>query len=179
MSDGDLADLKAWLDTVPPVERASPPHALGFPYSLRPGLRLWQWAFFRPARIVPEAGRDEAWNRGAYLVNALGHCQECHTPRAWTGALDRGRAFAGADLGPGVGKVPGITSDPVRGLGKWSAGDLETYLSLGMAPDGDFVGGEMAKVVEHATGTLPRADLAAVVTYLKSLPAPAAQATAR
>ena len=168
MADEDLIALKAYLDTLATVDRPSRPHALWFPFNLRWGMWLWQWAFFTPERFQPDPAHDDAWNRGAYLVLGPGHCAECHTPRTFYGVLEQDRAFAGARLGKE--KVPNITSDPDAGLGKWSASDIGTVLKLGMTPDGDFLGSEMAKVVNNGTGKLPDADLAAIVAYLRSLP---------
>jgi mono/diheme cytochrome c family protein len=171
MSDEDLAALKAYLDTVPPVARTSPPHELAFPYNQRWSIRLWQDLFFTPKRFAPDPTRDAAWNRGAYLVLGPGHCAECHSPRDSLGVIDWDNAFAGGDLGGPKGKVPNITSDPEKGIGDWSEGDLTTALSLGMLPDGDFLGGEMGKIITNGTGKLPPEDLRAIVAYLKSLPA--------
>ena len=167
MTDEDLAALKAYLDTLPAVGQASRPHELWFPFNLRWGLYLWQWLFFAPERFQPDPARDANWNRGAYLVLAPGHCAECHTPRTFYGVLEWDHAFTGARLGKE--KVPDITPDP-SGLGKWSTGDLATFFTLGMLPDGDFVGSEMAKVVNNGTSKLPEADVTAIVAYLQSLP---------
>jgi mono/diheme cytochrome c family protein len=168
MSDDDLKALKAYLDTIPPVNKPARPHELWFPFNQRWGMRFWQWAFFRPGRFVPDPNKDVAWNRGAYLVMGPGHCGECHTPRTFYGVLEQDRAFTGAQLGKE--KVPNITSDPTTGIGKWSAADIGTVLQLGMTPNGDFVGSEMAKVVNNGTSKLPDGDLAAIVTFVKSLP---------
>lgn len=168
MSDADLVALKAHLDTVPPVRQEARPHELSFPFNQRWGMHLWQSAFFTPERFEPDPQRDAAWNRGAYLVLGPGHCGECHTPRTFYGVLEEDRAFAGARLGKE--QVPNLTSDPEAGLGKWSAGDIGTALKIGMLPDGDFVGSEMAKVVNNATSKLPDEDIAAIATFLKSLP---------
>jgi mono/diheme cytochrome c family protein len=170
LSDDDVAALKAYLDSVPAVERASPPHELAFPFNQRWGLHLWRWMYFKPGRFQPDPARDAVWNRGAYLVLGPGHCGECHTARSFTGALDETRAFAGGDLGGPKGKVPNITSDPDHGIGKWSEGDIVTALTLGMLPDGDFVGGEMGKIVSNDTSKLPADDVKAIATYLESLP---------
>ena len=167
MTDADLAALKAYLDGLPAVAQACRPHELWFPFNLRWGLYLWQWLFFAPERFEPDPARDAVWNRGAYLALAPGHCAECHTPRTFYGVLEWDHAFTGARLGKE--KVPDITPDP-SGLGKWSAGDLATFFTLGMLPDGDFVGSEMAKVVNNGTSKLPEADVAAIVAYLQSLP---------
>ena len=118
--------------------------------------------------FLPDPRQSAVWNRGAYLVQGPGHCQECHTPRTFYGVLERGQAFAGARLGKE--KVPNITSDREVGLGKWSEGDIGTVLKLGMTPDGDFVGSDMAKIVNNGTGKLPDEDIAAIALYIKSLP---------
>jgi mono/diheme cytochrome c family protein len=167
-SEEDLKALRAYLDTIPPVKQASRPHELAFPYNQRWAMRFWQMAFFEPERFAPDPSRDAAWNRGAYLVQGLGHCGECHTPRDSMGVVDPSRALAGAVLGKE--KVPNIRNDPKGGLANWSEGDVVTLLQLGMTPDGDFVGSEMAKVVKNNTGPLPEEDLRAIATYLKSLP---------
>lgn len=187
MTDEDLRALKAYLDSVPPAAQPSRPHELKFPYDQRWGMRLWQAAFFEPERFAPDPARDAAWNRGAYLVEGPGHCNECHTPRNFAGVLQRDRAFAGAPAParsegqPGTdggakpqgsgGGVPNISGDPAKGLGNWGEQEIVNALSIGMLPDGDFMGGEMAKVVNNATSKLPSEDLAAIATYLKSLPA--------
>lgn len=169
MSDDDLVALKAYLDSLPPSANPSPEHELGFPFNQRWGVRFWQWAFFTPGRFVPQPEKGDVWNRGAYLVLGPGHCAECHTPRNALGVLDMDRAFAGGDLGGPNGKVPNITTSP-NGIGAWSEDDISTALSLGMLPDGDFLGGEMGKIVSNGTSKLPPEDLAAVVTFLKALP---------
>lgn len=169
MNDADLVALKAYLDSLPPVAQPRRPHELGFPFNQRWGIRFWQWAFFKPERFVPQPDKGEAWNRGAYLVLGPGHCIECHTPRSALGVLDMDRAFAGGDLGGPNGRVPNISSSP-KGIGEWSEGDIVTVLTLGMTPDGDFLGGEMGKIVSNGTGKLPEADVAAIATFLKALP---------
>ena len=169
MTDEDLAALKTYLDGLPAVSQASKPHDLWFPFNLRWGLYLWQWLFFTPERFQPDPAKDAAWNRGAYLVLGARAIAPSATRRGpstacWSGTTP----FAGAQLGKE--KVPNITPNPTGGLGKWSAGDLGTFLKLGMTPDGDFVGSEMAKVVNNGTSKLPDADIAAIVAYLESLP---------
>lgn len=168
MGEEDLKALKAYLDTVPAVRKEPRPHELSFPYDQRWGMNLWQWAFFEAARFQPDPARDEAWNRGAYLVEGPGHCGECHTPRNSLGILQTERAYTGGRLGKE--SVPNITGHPQKGLGSWSRDDVVTLLKLGMLPDADFVGSEMAKVVNNGTSKLPDADVAAIATYLKSLP---------
>lgn len=169
MTEDDVAALKAWLDTVPAVRHEGQPHALTFPYDQRWALWFWQMVFFEPERFEPDPGQAEAWNRGAYLVEGPGHCGECHTPRNFAGATNHARAYAGAPAPTGRGRIPNISGDPADGLGRWGETEIVTVLGLGMKPDGDFLGGEMAKVVEHGTGRLPQADVRAIAFYLKSL----------
>ncbi len=112
--------------------------------------------------------RDAQWSRGAYLVEHLGHCGECHTPRDFLGAKDEDRKLAGNPKGPDGKKVPNITPDPEDGIGRWRAGDLN--LKTGFRPDGDVAGGAMSGVIEDATAHLSDADRAAIAAYLSSLP---------
>jgi mono/diheme cytochrome c family protein len=170
ISDRDLKALWAYLRTVPPVARANKPHKLRFPFSQRFGLGFWKWLYFRPGPYRPDSAKSAEWNRGAYLVTALGHCGECHTPRTALGGLEHDRWLAGSAGGP-VGKAPNITPDKPTGIGDWSAADIVSALKIGMLPDGDFVGAEMADVVEYDTSRLTGADLKAIAAYLKSLPA--------
>ncbi len=170
MPDSDLRALWAYLRNVAPVRRATPPHELRFPWNIRRGLHLWQRLFHAPRPFVPDPSRDPLWNRGAYLVLGPGHCAECHTPRNRLGVLDGERAFAGNPRGPGGEKVPNITSDRERGIGTWSLEQLVFYLRIGMRPDGDFAGGEMAKVIENGTSRISEEDRRAIATYLLSLP---------
>ena len=171
ITDEDLGALWAYLRSLPPVRKPSHPHQLSFPYNIRASLNVWQDLFFEPSRFRPDPGHDAAWNRGAYLAEGPGHCQECHTPRGFMGQLQRDRSYTGAPNPSGKGKVPNLTGDPDVGLGKWSQDDVVTALTLGMLPDGDFLGQQMAEVVRNSTGKLPKEDVQALATYIKSLPA--------
>lgn len=171
MKREDLLALWAHLKSeVQPVATRSPPHELIFPVSIRAGLWPWRWLFFRPEPIEPDDARSAAWNEGAYLVRGPGHCAECHSPRTFWGfgAADPARPLEGNPGDLVTGRAPNITADPKDGIGAWSAEDLDLFLSLGMTPEGDFVGGEMAKVVENATGPIPGDARAAIITYLLS-----------
>jgi len=170
MSEEDLRALFAYLRGLEPVRKARRPHELRFPYNFRFGLYLWQWLFHEPRVFEPDPARSRLWNRGAYLVLGPGHCAECHTPRGWLGQLDWSRPFAGNPQGPDGKPVPNITSDPEKGIGRWSIDQIMFYLEYGMRPDGDFAGGAMAKVIENGTAKLPPEDRRAIATYLKSLP---------
>ena len=170
MTDGDVADLKAYLNTVPAVAKPNKSHDMDFPFNIRAGLALWKFLHFTPGALKPEPGRDAQWQRGRYLVEALGHCAECHTERGLTGGLNKERWMAGAAKGPDGDATPNITPHPSVGVGQWSATDIAFMFKTGIMPEGDSLGAAMADVVEHGTSKLLDDDLAAIVTYLKSLP---------
>ena len=140
-------------------------------------MQPWRWLFFRPGSFQQNAERDESWNRGAYLVAAVGHCGECHSPRGLLGQVDSGRALGGNPQGPENERVPNITPHREEGIGRWSSDDIVTYLSLGMSPDGDFAGSAMAEVVENSTANLSDEDLEAIAYYLRSAAPQPAQPT--
>ena len=168
MRGQDIVDLKVYLDGVPAVSTRNKPHDLSWPFSDRRFLGGWKAVYFKPAARVRSHANDNALTRGAYLVNVLGHCGECHTQRGLFGGKS-GRPLAGSDNGPGGGKVPAIAGLGIRVDNPWSKDDLILSLQLGMVPSGDFLGGAMAKVVDHSTSKLTAADLAAMATYLMSL----------
>ena len=126
--------------------------------------------FLDQRRFSDDPSQSAQWNRGAYLVRALGHCGECHTPRNVFGALQTEQALAGNSEGPDGEPVPNITPHS-NGLAGWSESDITQYLKNGMDPDFDFAGGAMAEVVDDGTGYLSDDDLKAIAIYLKSLPA--------
>jgi len=171
MSAEDARALHAYLMTLAPVRRENRPHELPWYLGSRLAARAWQWLFFTPARFAADAARDADWNRGAYLVRHLGHCGECHTPRNALGAPDRSREMAGTAEGPEGRKVPNITPDRDAGIGRWAPGDLETFLEIGMLPDGDFAGAGMGEVIDENTGKLTPEDRRAIAAYLAALPA--------
>jgi len=175
MTHQDMVDLKAYLDTIEPVRNRVPDHKLSFPFSVRAGMYVWRSLFFDTEPLSPDPARSEAWNRGAYIVKGPGHCNECHTPRNVFGALQRDRALSGNPKGPDNEPVPNITGHPKKGLKDWSLDDVVSFLQIGLKPDGDFAGGAMSSVIEDATGKLTEADVTAIATYLKSLPATPAE----
>lgn len=170
MTDDDMLALKAYLFTLPAVDQADRPHEIDFLFGWRFLVWFWNWLAFEPGAFAPDPEKSAEWNRGAYLVEALGHCGECHTPRTMIGALDRDMAFAGAAKGPDGKAVPNITPDPETGIGKWRDKDLIFLFRTSLLPDGDAVGGGMAEVVANGTKYLSDADLEAIVTYLRALP---------
>ncbi|WP_209426621.1 cytochrome c [Pararhodobacter sp. SW119] len=157
----DVADLWAFWQTLPAVETPSAAHELPFPFTIRSGLGIWKFLNMNEDFVFPGDGAAPVM-RGRYLVEALGHCAECHTPRNLAGGLDVGRWMAGAPNPSGDGRIPRIP-DP-----SWSAEDIEAYLFSGFTPDFDVVGGSMADVVQHMA-QLPAEDRAAIAAYLRAL----------
>jgi len=167
-SEQDLLDLKAYLMTLAPVAKPSRPHEVGFPFSVRLALLPWRWINFSSGPWRPDPAKDAVWNRGAYLVEALGHCGECHTPRDATGGLDRSRWLAGSRDGP-PGEVGSNLTPHSTGLAEWSESDIAVTLDSGLTLDG-VVAGSMAEVVRFSTSRLSAEDRRAIARYLKSLP---------
>lgn len=168
-SERDLLDLKAYLASVPPSDRPNRPHDVGFPFSLRLLLAPWKWLNFDPGEWRLDPFRSGSWNRGAYLVEALSHCGECHTPRNRLGGLDRARWMAGAPMPGGKLAAPNLTPH-LSGLADWSADDIVFALELGLLPQGGAFGGEMKEVVEHSTSRLTPDDRRAIAEYVRALP---------
>ncbi|MEX2644168.1 MAG: c-type cytochrome [Acetobacterales bacterium] len=170
MSEADIRDLWAWLQTVEPADTPNRAHDVPPPFGWRFLAGGWKWMFFEPGRFEPDPGKSAQWNRGAYLVRALAHCGECHTPRNFLGGRKDDYHLAGNPHGAGNEPVPNITPHD-SGIAGWSEDDIATYLDFGMTPDGDFAGGAMAEVIEHGTGNLSDDDRAAIAAYLKDIPA--------
>jgi mono/diheme cytochrome c family protein len=171
MTERDALDLKAYIFSLAPVARPNRPHEVSFPFNFRDLLGLWKALFFAPRPFAPDPGREAGWNRGAYLVEHLGHCGECHTARNVLGAKDETRKLAGNPNGPDGKKVPNITPDPKDGIGRWRESDVGYYLKTGFLPDGDVADGAMSDVIEQVTAHLSDADRTAIAAYLLSLPA--------
>ncbi len=170
MRDEDIRDLWAYLKSLPPVARANRPHDVSVLFSWRLSLVPWKLLNFTPGPLVPEPSKGAAWNRGAYIVEALAHCGECHTPRDKLGGAIDAMHMAGTSAGPDGDAVPNITAHKTTGIGRWTDNDLKSLFSLGMLPDGDFVGGGMGDVIDNLS-KLSDADRQAMISYLKSLPA--------
>jgi mono/diheme cytochrome c family protein len=168
MADADLSNLWAFWQTLPEVEGKAPDHDLAFPFNIRRGVGLWKLLHLDPSPVVAVDAGDEVLARGRYLVEGLGHCGECHTPRDLSGGLKRGRWLAGAPNPDGKGRIPNITGGE-GGIGSWSAADVAYYLETGFTPDFDSVGGSMADV-QRNIAMLTGDDRAAIAAYLKSIP---------
>lgn len=166
----DLLALKAYLFSLPAVKQANQAHDLVWYVSFRPLLAFWKFLYFKPGEFEPDNSQSAEWNKGAYLVRHLGHCGECHTPRTPSGSLNDKLYLAGNPDGPEGDAVPNITPHDEDGIGKWSLGDIESFLEIGLLPDGDFAGASMVAVIDDNTAHLSAEDRKAIAVYLKSLP---------
>jgi mono/diheme cytochrome c family protein len=161
----DIADLHVFLASLPASNVPSQPHEIGFPFNIRRGLGLWKHLFADKDWVLSGDLSSEV-ARGRYLVEGLGHCSECHTPRGPLGGLKRDRWMAGAPNPEGKGKIPGLTPDKLN----WNASDIAYYLETGFTPDFDTAGGLMVEVVQNMA-QLPAKDRAAIAAYLGAIPA--------
>lgn len=165
----DADAIWAWLQTLPPVEQPNRPHALRFPYDTQAALLAWRALYFKPGVFVADATRSEDWNRGAYLVQGLGHCSACHAPRNALGASSDPDALAGGLMPVQNWYAPSLTSPHEAGVADWAKDDIVALLRDGVSGNAT-VAGPMAEVVFGSTQYLSAADLDAMAVYLKSLP---------
>lgn len=163
MTMQDLADLKAFMDTLPPDPTPSMAHEVGFPFNIRRALGGWKLLFLTEGWGV-EGDLTAQEERGRYLAEALAHCGECHTPRNALGGMQTARWLAGAPNPSGKGTIPNITPAKLD----WSEADIAAYLTTGFTPEFDSVGGHMAHVVENFA-RLPESEAQAVAAYLKKV----------
>jgi mono/diheme cytochrome c family protein len=171
MAETDLRALVAYLRSVPPVNRPKQPRRIAVPLFESVFLPAWL-AAFAPRETPPAVAPTSGIPRGEYLVRAIGHCGECHTPRGLTMATDNSRFLAGTPKGPDGDPVPNITPDKDTGL-TWSVEEIAEYLGTGNKPDGDVAGGLMGEVIEGSSvgvRDLTREDRLAIARYLKTLP---------
>lgn len=160
----DILDLRAFLDTLPPVATPSQPHDIPFPFNIRRLVGGWKLMFADPGWVISGELTDEQ-TRGRYLAEALGHCGQCHTPRNFLGGLQRPLWLSGAPNPEGKGRVPNITPGALT----WSLSDIAYYLKSGFTPEFDSAGGIMASVVDNMSH-LSDADRNAIAAYLKIVP---------
>jgi len=170
----DADALHAYLRTVQPVVRRNAPHRLDFPYGLRPLLHIWRALYFEPGVYRSEPTRSAEWNRGAYLVEGLGHCNACHAARNVLGATS-GPVLGGGQIEGLNWYAPALTSPLETGIAAWPLEDIERLLATGVAPRA-AISGPMAEVVRDSLQHLTAADRRAMAAYLKSLPQGAAPA---
>lgn len=182
LTDEDVKAIKAYLFSLPPVHAVPPQNQMYFPADQRWLMAFWSFFYDPDRRFEPHADRSPQWNRGAYLVEALAHCGDCHTPRNIGQALDNRRKFAGAVLDGW--RAYNITQDRDSGIGAWSDGQIADYLKTGHTIGRGSAGGPMAEAVDVSLSKLSPSDILSMVTYLRSispvstndLPAPRAEA---
>ena len=165
----DSDAILAYLMTIPPINRPAPQTALRFPFNVRMGLSGWNMLYGKSVQLQPTEGKSPAWQRGQYMVEVMGHCGECHTPRDALGGLKPDLWLAGAPNPEGQGTIPNITPGS-KAIGEWSEADIANYLETGFTPDFDSAGGSMTEVQQNVAH-LPKADLEAIAAYLKAVPA--------
>jgi len=170
LTDADLHALWTYLRAQPPVWQINRPHELRWFARARWSIGLWKLLYFTPGAYQPDPKQTASWNRGAYLAEAAAHCGECHTPRTMLGGLKTDTRYAGTRNGPEGSVMPNITPDRKTGIGRWSRGDLVTYMASGLAPDGDLAGDLMAEVIDNGLKYLTKDDLAAIAEYVQSQP---------
>ncbi len=167
IGDRDLSDLWSYLRTLPANQRPNQSHQLRFPFGTRALVAAWNLLYFKPGPFRADPKTSAQVNLGTYIVQSLGHCSECHTPRNSLGGPNMSRFLGGGKLPDGK-DTPNIT--PTR-LKNWSDAEIKELFSSGMTPDGDMVSSSMAEVVEDTTSRMSPKDLDAVVAYLRTLPA--------
>ncbi len=165
MTAEDMHALWDYVHSLPPVRNTVPKNKLPFPFNVRRGVLLWQSLYFKPGAFVPNAHESGEWNRGAYLVEVLGHCDQCHTPRNAAQGLRTKRELTGAEIEGWY--APNISTDSLSKLRDWSEQDLAHFLKTGMMPGNTHAVGPMHEVVHESLSHLTDADLHAMAVYLK------------
>lgn len=170
LTDDDVHALYAFfMHGVAPVDSKPAPTRLPFPFNIRLSMAAWNLLFLDNKPYTPDPARSAEWNRGAYLARGLAHCSTCHTPRNLLMAERSSRELAGGAVGTWL--APNITSDANSGIGNWSEQDQVDYLKSGHARNKAQAAGPMAEAVDHSLQYLEPADLQAIATYLKTVPA--------
>ncbi|WP_166359514.1 c-type cytochrome [Pseudomonas akapageensis] len=162
MSREDSDAIHAYLQTVEPINRAAPVTSLSFPFNVRLGLMGWNMLYGKDVQLAPADGKSEAWKRGQYMVDVLGHCGECHTPRGLPGAMQQDKRLTGGLLNGYL--APSLLADDLAARG-WTHQDLSTFLKHGMSAQGTMFN-EMFPVFHNSTVGLNDQDLAAMATFL-------------
>ncbi len=160
----DTDTIYTYLRSLPPVSNSVDRSTLPFPFNIRLSMIGWNALFFTPSDFTPDPKRTDEYNRGAYLVEGLGHCGACHTPLNAFGANKRYQRLEGGRIDNWT--APNITNDMDAGLGKWSVDDIVRYLKTGQTATG-LASGPMKDVVENSTSKMADADLKAMAVYLK------------
>ena len=164
----DVLAIKAYLFSLPPVNSPRPKGTLHFPFNIRTSLAAWRTLFFKPGEFQPDPAHTAEQNRGAYLVEGLGHCGACHTPRNFLSGSKDSQALAGGEIAGQGWFAPNITANDRQGIGGWTEAELVSYLKTGIAKGrSDIVAGPMAEVVHTSLSFMTDPDLHAIAAYLK------------
>jgi mono/diheme cytochrome c family protein len=158
----DILAIRAYLGTLEPVRNTVPPPDLRFPFNFRVGMRLWNWLYFQPGILMPEQSKGAEWNRGRYLVEGLGHCGACHTPKNFLGADKTGEALGGN------GAAPRLDGGDGSAMKSWSVDEITEYLRKGGNAKAK-AGPVMSPIVTNSTSQMSEKDVRAIAVYLKSL----------
>ncbi|NDK53571.1 c-type cytochrome [Rhizobium laguerreae] len=168
MTTDDILAVRAYLRTLAPVSEDAPSNSLAFPFNQRWLMRGWNLLFLPSRPFENDPSKDEQWNRGAYLVEALEHCGECHTPRGLMFQRKQSEALSGSEVDGW--KAWNITSDPDSGIGLWTNDEIGSLLSKGHANGHGPAGGAMREAVDLSLSKLPTSDIEAIVAYLRTVP---------
>jgi mono/diheme cytochrome c family protein len=171
----DIDAIFAYLRTVKTVRNAVDVNHLYFPFDIRMSMIGWRELYFTKGTYTPDPAKTASWNRGAYLVEGLGHCSACHSPRNLLGGFEKDKDFTGAGVDGWF--ALNLTSDVTTGLGAWTVNDIATYLKTGAGKTTPL--GPMAEVVRNSLRYLTDTDLKAMAEYLKSIPADSSVLTDR
>ncbi|MGC1459545.1 MAG: cytochrome c [Steroidobacteraceae bacterium] len=169
LTDQDVLAIKAYIFSLPAVSNVAPQNALRFPFNQRSLMTIWALLYDPDKRFEPVADRSPTWNRGAYLVESLGHCGDCHTPRTLLQALNNRDKFGGG-MAEGW-RAYNLTSDTASGIGSWTQAELLQYLSTGHSMNRGSAFGPMAQAVHLSFQNLTPSDLTAIAEYVRSVPA--------
>ncbi|MEO7954559.1 MAG: cytochrome c, partial [Polaromonas sp.] len=179
-SDSDA--IFAYLRSLPAASQANRPHELRFPFQSQAALAVWRALYFSPGVYQPDASRSAEWNRGAYLVQGLGHCSACHSPRDALGGIGKGLDLAGGLIPMQNWYAPSLASPHEAGVAGWDRAQIVNLLKNGVTngvangvSHAASVSGPMAEVVLRSTQYLSTEDLGAMAQYLKELPQPGGQ----
>lgn len=175
MSREDALAIRAYLQTIEPVPEKIEPNQLPFPLSIRFNMAVWNALNFKGGRLEPDPAKSAEWNRGRYLVDGLGHCGTCHTPKTYLGADKNSAYLQGGRLQGWF--APNITADSRKGIGGWSVDELVSYLKTGANRDA-IATGDMTEEIVHSSSHMTDDDLKAIAVYLKSLVPEGASASA-
>jgi mono/diheme cytochrome c family protein len=168
LTDEDVLAIKQYLFAQPAVKNKAPENTLRWPYNQRGLMAIWGMFYNPKERFQPVSEKSASWNRGAYLVEALGHCGDCHTPRTALQALDNRKKFSGG-MAEGW-RAYNLTSDKESGIGTWTAEEMETYLKTGHSQNKGSAFGPMAQAVHLSFQKLTPTDVSAIVEYVRSVP---------